>query len=300
MEQPYSETLIQCPLCGAGELAPLLTATDATASTETFIIQKCVPCGFAFTNPRPDKEHIGRYYKAETYISHSDSTRRLQDRLYQSVRRRTLEQKHKLIAKYHSSGSILDYGCGTGDFLAHMGKQGYSTTGVEPSPEARAHATKKHALVPAANLNAILPDTTFQVVTLWHVLEHIHDLEGTVSELTQKLAHGGLLVIAVPDRESWDAHHYAGDWAAWDVPRHLYHFRRADIRKLIGRHGLQLLRPMPMWFDAYYVSMLSEQHKGVPVFRSLIKGALYGLLSNLFAVCSQRPTSSTLYLAQKV
>lgn len=293
------QTVAQCPLCAARELHTFLTAVDHTVSHQPFEIRRCGTCGFCFTSPRPEPAEIGAYYQSADYISHSNTSASLQDKLYQRVRRRALRGKHKLIHHYTSHGAVLDLGCGTGEFLGYLKQRGYKTQGIEPSALARAQAEQRHGLVVSASLEELAPSPMFDVITLWHVLEHVYDVRHTLHELHRRAVPGALLVIAVPDRESWDAQHYRADWAAYDVPRHLSHFRRQDLKRFLEESGFVLLNMRPMWFDAPYVSMLSERHRGAGAAGALLKGALWGTLSNLIAATTPRPTSSTLYVCRK-
>jgi len=291
------ENVDKCPICGSPEHALAVTAVDHTVSHDRFAIHACKQCGFHFTTPRPTQQEIGAYYLSKDYISHEAKAHGLRDRIYHLVRKRAIRGKHQLIARHQPSGTALDVGCGTGDFLAYLRDCGYAVQGVEVSDQARAVADSKGLQV-APNLEH-LKAGTFDLITLWHVLEHVEDPRHTLQQLHDRCAHNGLLVIAVPDRESWDSQHYGPQWAAWDVPRHLSHFRRTDIKRLLGEVGFTFLESRKMWFDAPYVCMLSEQYRGAGQLSSMVKGALSGFQSNLVSMTSKRPTSSTLYLAKR-
>lgn len=293
------ETLNSCPVCAGQKLLPALEVVDLSVSRERFQLVGCAACGFRFTNPRPAASELGRYYQSEDYISHTNAARTLRDRIYQRVRRFTLAAKYRLVHRYEPHGQVLDVGCGTGEFLAYLKSRGYLVRGVEPSLKAREMAIATHALDVVPDLDSVRRTEGFRVITLWHVLEHLPDLHETFKKLFSLLADGGLLVIAVPDRGSWDAQHYGADWAAWDVPRHLSHFRQTDIRKLLHEHGFELVRIKRMWFDAAYVAMLSEGFRGKGQGAALAIGGLVGLWSNLVALVSGRPASSSLYIARK-
>jgi 2-polyprenyl-3-methyl-5-hydroxy-6-metoxy-1,4-benzoquinol methylase len=295
----YTEPLETCPVCAGGAWLPFLSPKDQTVSGEVFHLTTCRTCGFCATNPRPSGAHIGRYYDSPGYISHSNSKAGFQDRLYQFVRRQAIRSKHRLIAHYKPNGQVLDLGCGTGEFLGYLKSQGYLTTGVEPGVAARERAIANYSLEVLPTLEQVPSLEQFKVITLWHVLEHVHDVRDTLKKLHARLSPKGLLVIAVPDRESWDAQHYEAGWAAYDVPRHLSHFRRDDIHRLLTEHGFRMLATKPMWFDAPYVSMLSEKYKGAGALGALMKGTLVGLASNAVAATTPRPTSSSLYVAEK-
>ena len=293
------ETLNTCPVCAGRQILPALEVIDRSVSREHFQLMDCAACGFRFTNPRPPASDLGRYYQSADYISHTNAARTVRDRLYQRVRRFALAGKYRLVHRYEPQGHVLDMGCGTGEFLAYLKSRGYLVQGVEPSLKAREMAIAKHALEIVPDLDSVRHSEGFRVITLWHVLEHLPALRETLNKLFSLLADGGLLVIAVPDRGSWDAGHYGADWAAWDVPRHLLHFRQADIKRLLNEHGFELVRVKRMWFDAPYVAMLSEGMRGRGAEAALIIGGLVGMWSNLVALLSGRPASSSLYIARK-
>lgn len=299
VEQPPLEAVLACPICAQDRWSAIGSPTDHTASGQDFTITRCDHCGFYATNPRPTPQDIGRYYIAPNYVSHNNQTRNLKDRVYRAVRKRTIQNKHKLIADLKPNGRVLDMGCGTGEFLAYMKGQGYLVQGIEPGLSAREQAIANHALDVVPDLNMVPGQEQFQVITLWHVLEHVHDLHDTLKRLYARLSAGGFLVIAVPDRGSWDAEHYGMHWAAYDVPRHLSHFRQQDVHRLLSDHGFQHKKDRRMWFDAPYVSILSEQNMDRSAGTAFLLGALVGLWSNLHALLG-RPTSSTLYIAQKL
>ncbi|MBS1546413.1 MAG: class I SAM-dependent methyltransferase [Bacteroidetes bacterium] len=292
------EHIQQCPICQARQLELSFTAEDYTVSHERFTVQRCQACGFRFTSPRPDQSSIGKYYLSASYISHAGQASGFKDRVYHYVRKRAIKNKHALIARYHSSGRLLDVGCGTGDFLAYMQTQHFQVQGVEVSSAARGFAQAKGVKV-QPELAAIPITPAFDVITLWHVLEHVPDPMEALREIYARLSPGGLLVVAVPDNESWDCRHYGSTWAAWDVPRHLSHFRQNDIVRMFKEIGFEPLPVHNMWFDAPYVSMLSEQYNGAGTLSSFIKGTVLGLWSNAVALFTGGPTSSSLNLAKK-
>lgn len=298
MEHPPPELLPTCPVCGGSEFLPALSVVDHSVSREVFHLVDCISCGFRITNPRPSPSEIARYYESPDYISHTNSKRTLADRIYQVVRRITIRRKGQLVSKHTRRGHALDIGCGTGEFLAHLKFLGYDTVGIEPSPIARRQAQER-GLTVFDDLGTLSPSRQFDAITLWHVLEHFHHPENAVAMINELLSPTGRLFIAVPDREGWDCDHYGAMWAAWDVPRHLSHFRSQDIEKLLWRHGLHLVERRRMWFDAPYVSMLSERHRSQGKAAALFRGIVVGSWSNLLSVVTRRPTSSTLFIAKR-
>ena len=251
-----------CPACGSDRVSEALKAKDYTVSKETFAIWHCDDCTLRFTQNVPEEELIGPYYQSEEYVSHSNASEGLINGLYQRVRNVTLTQKRKLLEELtgKKSGSVLDVGCGTGEFLHTMKQAGWQTRGLEPDEGARAFAKTSYGLDVSQPVDLFSLDGTYDVVTLWHVLEHVHRLHDYLDRLRELIGKAGTLIIAVPNYTSPDAQHYGAHWAAYDVPRHLYHFSPASMRKLLERHGLwvSLTRPMP--FDAFYVSLLSERY----------------------------------------
>lgn len=289
----------ECPVCGSENINPLFSATDHTVSKSDFVIWQCGSCTLRFTQDVPDEAHIGPYYKAEAYISHTDSHKGLVNRVYQRVRRFTLRQKVRLIERSAGirGGSVLDVGCGTGAFLRTMKEAGWKVQGLEPDPDARRLATDSGVPVQPAELLYELPAASFDVITLWHVLEHVHDLHRYMDQLKALLKEGGRLFIAVPNYTALDADIYRFHWAAYDVPRHLYHFSPKSLETLLQRHGLRLLDKRPMWFDSFYISLLSSRYqKG---HTSWIGAPLAGLRSNLKALGNNDRCSSITYVVGK-
>ncbi|GAB4091531.1 class I SAM-dependent methyltransferase [Flaviaesturariibacter terrae] len=287
----------QCPVCDSRSISAVLTATDYTVSHEEFPIWECAACRLRFTQDVPDAAHIGPYYKSPEYISHSDSSEGLINRLYQRVRRSTLRQKVRLVTKAcrRSSGRALDVGCGTGAFLNALRGAGWTVLGLEPDEDARALAVRRYGLdVREAGELYRLPPASFDLITLWHVLEHVHDLQGYIAQLKSLLAPGGRLVVAVPNYTSGDASIYGRYWAAYDVPRHLYHFAPESVKVLVQRHGLQLLAEHPMWYDSFYISLLSSRYRSGHT--QWLSAPLAGLRSNLGAVADKERCSSLTYI----
>lgn len=300
MEHSTLETLPSCPLCNSPQQVAGRTVQDHSISGEAFSLAVCSSCGFCFTNPRPGAAAIGRYYQGDNYISHNTTSATFRDKLYRLARSWALGRKHATIHALQPNGRVLDVGCGTGDFLAHLMSRGYMVEGVEPSLLAREQAIANHSLRVVPALEQLEKHERYQVVTMWHVLEHVPDLRATFKKLFALLADRGLLLIAVPDRQSWDAAHYGSTWAAWDVPRHLSHFRRPDVHRLLREHGFELVATRKMWLDALYIAMLSEQYKGRSKATALILGTLVGTWSNVLALFGGRPTSSSLFIARKI
>ncbi len=244
------------------------------------------------TSPRPNSNSLSQYYESENYISHTNSAKTLIDYIYKRVRSLTLKWKLNLIKSYKHKGKLLDYGCGTGEFLNVCQIASWRCKGIEPSPVARRKASNLTKLPISESLNQ-LGSEKFDVITLWHVLEHVEDLNEKISELKGCLAEGGIILIAVPNHESLDAKKYKSSWAGYDVPRHLWHFNQPTMRSLLIKHGLKLLNTTPMKQDSFYVSLLSEkyQHPKANLLTSTVKAFITGLQSNLEARKSQNYSS---------
>ncbi len=286
-----------CPACGSAAIKNVLSARDHTVSGETFIIAECTSCSLRFTREPPDRASISAYYKSDNYISHTDSTKGLINRLYQSVRKRTLKQKQRLIEKEMgiTKGNLLDVGSGTGAFVNQMKQAGWEVTGLEPDPGARS-VGKQLYNIELEDISQFyqLPLLTYDVITLWHVLEHVHELQEYVARLRLLLKENGKLFIAVPNYTSKDAALYGDNWAAYDVPRHLYHFSPLSIQKLMEKHGLRILTYRPMWYDSFYVSLLSSKYK---YGKTKLLGSFFnGLRSNLKAMGDAKRCSSVIYI----
>ena len=233
-----------CPVCGSENIQFCLSAKDHTDSKKNFPVWHCNTCTARFTQDVPAENEIGVYYASEDYVSHSDTKKGLVNKLYHVVRERTLRSKRKLVISEtgKAKGSILDIGCGTGAFLHTMQEAGWDITGVEPDEVARKKAKELYVIDPLDPSKLFqLQAQTFNAVTMWHVLEHVHNLHDYLHQISSLLAPGGKLFIAVPNYTSYDANKYEEHWAAWDVPRHLYHFSPASMEQLLEKHDLKLI-----------------------------------------------------------
>jgi len=256
---------------------PFLTVKDYSVSKEDFNLYHDESLDLVFTFPQPDENSLPKYYESEDYISHTDGKRSLFEKAYQFIKNIALKNKLNLINNLQKEkGSLLDIGAGTGEFLNVANKNGWETTGVEPSEKAKSIAISKGVSF-AENIN-VLENHSFDVITMWHVLEHVPDIEKQIKELKRLLKPDGTILIAVPNFNSFDAKHYGKFWAAYDVPRHLWHFSKTAIKMLFEREKLQLVKVLPMPFDAFYVSLLSEKYKTGKM--NFIKAFVIGLRSN--------------------
>ncbi len=283
-----------CPICQRGAFTPFLNAVDYTVSKSTFSIVKCDNCDFHFTNPIPVIDEIGEYYKSESYVSHSSTNKGLINKLYQTVRKRTLKKKVKLVQQVAKGNQLLDIGAGTGHFIDACQQAGLQPLGLEPDEDARNFATTNFdvAIEPIEELYQ-LAEKSKDVITMWHVLEHVYNLREDIAQIERVLKDDGTLIVAVPNRNSYDAKKYKEFWAAYDLPIHLYHFTPNDIRRLFDQFQMEVKEVLPMKYDSFYVSMLSEKYKG----GNLPNAFLTGLRSNIKA--DGESYSSQIYILQK-
>lgn len=289
-----------CPACNATSIEPVLAVKDQTVSQQVFDIWQCQACTLRFTQGIPGESAIGKYYQSETYISHTNTNKGLVNRLYHIVRGFTLKSKRKLVQSTsgRNTGQLLDVGAGVGVFAGFMQQSGWQVIGLEPDPATRQRAQELHqvSLHDTSRLFQ-LPAESYDVITLWHVLEHVHRLQEYLAQLKKLLKPGGVLLVAVPNYTSYDAAYYGEYWAAYDVPRHLYHFSPASMQMLLQQHGLNVQSIQPMWFDSFYVSLLSEKYKTGKA--SLVRGFMTGLRSNRKAMGEKERCSSLIYVIGK-
>lgn len=289
------ERLDQCPICKSGNYNNFIICKDYAVSQESFAIVQCKKCDFKFTNPRPSAESLGKYYSSENYVSHTNKGNNLINSVYKLVRYYTINKKVKFIDNFHSSGNLLDIGCGTGFFIKRAKEKGWNVLGVEPSVSAREKISEKMQPFVYDSIKDIKLKKHFHIITLWHVIEHIPDLEATLKKIKKLLHPEGKIIIAVPNANSWDAQYYKEYWAAYDLPRHLYHFSPDTMKNLLKSNKFKLEDIYPMKLDAYYVSLLSEKYKNGGNIISALKN---GYKSNIYAAENNNNYSSLIYVAK--
>ena len=291
---------LNCPVCDGMEFKKVITAIDNTVSKKEFDIVECAGCSLRFTQDVPDANAIAAYYKSEDYISHTNSSKGVINQLYQIVRGITLKQKQQNIQKVTGlkTGRLLDVGSGTGMFVKQMRDAGWDVTGAEPDADARQIALNQNQTV-LSEMDVLdsLEKESFDAISLWHVLEHVHELDAFMIKLKSLLKPTGTMFIALPNYTSLDAEHYKDHWAAYDVPRHLYHFSPRSIDVLMNKNGLQVIKRQPMWFDSFYISLLSSKYQNGSV--NYLTAFLKGLQSNMKAIRSHQKSSSIIYLVKK-
>ena len=291
-----------CPICNKEVIGFLLHCKDYSLTQESFQIIQCAHCNLKYTDPVPGKNEIAPYYNFPSYISHTDDNTGLINKLYHKVRNHTLSQKTNWVQSLFTGykGQLLEVGAGTGAFAHAMTKKGWNVTALEPDAASRerALATYQINIAPIEDLYT-LSENKFDVITLWHVLEHVHDLNDYIRTFYKLLRPNGRLIIAVPNYTSFDAQFYKKYWAAYDVPRHLYHFSPHAMEYLAKKCKMQIVSMQPMWFDSFYVSLLSERYKKTGIL-GMLRAVIMGGISNLIALKNNRRASSIVYEIKKI
>lgn len=287
-----------CPFCNSQNNTHYLNLKDYFLSQEEFDIVRCNECGLLYTSPRPDAGIMQKYYDSDQYFSHQENSSGLIPRIYEFVKSFNLKRKLSIATSGKSAGKILDIGCGTGDFLLKAKQNRWDISALEPNDHAREIASKRLD-IPIIRPEDIseMPDSSFDVITMWHVLEHVENLREETEHLYRLLKAGGRLVIAVPNYQSYDAKYYKDKWAAWDVPRHLSHFDKTSMLNTFSNYkDLNINEITTLRWDSYYISLLSEKYlnHSVPFIRAMFRG----FLSNLKAMSSGE-YSTLVYVFEK-
>lgn len=284
-----------CPLCQSHNISHWLKTTDFMLSKADFGLWKCNDCSFVFTQDIPSPGEIGRYYQSKHYISHSDTRKGLMNKMYHLGRTFMLNRKYAMVRKTVKGDRLLDIGTGTGYFAGYMKKKGFQVIGVEIDPSAREFAKTGFGIrvhTPEDFLEGRIQGE-FDVISMWHVLEHLDNFDLYIGRMLKHLASGGVLVVALPNHAAYDARHYKKFWAGYDVPRHLWHFTPVTIQKLAEKHGLVIKKMKKLPLDPFYNSMLSEKYKGNKLF--MISGMIIGKLAYLESLFSLKKSSSLVY-----
>lgn len=286
-----------CPLCSSGHFNEYLVCKDYTVSKEDFTITQCDQCKLLLTSPRPTADTLSNYYQSEDYISHQNKSTNPINFIYKLARYFTIKSKVNLLNRFANKGNVLDIGCGTGHFLKACKSNGWSIAGVEPDPTAREIASAQTGMAVKNDLH-LIENNTFDAITLWHVLEHVADLNLYIEKLYTLLDKNGIMIVAVPNYRSYDAQYYQKYWAAYDVPRHLYHFDQDTMKQLMHNHQLKVKEVVPMKLDAFYVSLLSEGYKQRGAMKYPLS-IINGWKSNRYAKKNNKNYSSLIYIITK-
>lgn len=290
----------QCPVCDGTNLEEFQKNFDYSITREDFELYKCADCGFVLTQDIPDETSIGRYYKSDAYISHSDTTKGFVNKIYHTVRAIMLDKKAKMVEAVSGirKGKLLDIGTGLAYFPNHMKSRGWQVSGIEQDPEARKSAEQNFGIsAEAPEALYKMEGEEFDVISLWHVLEHVHDLAGYMNVIKANLKDEGTLVIALPNQASPDAKYYGKYWAAYDVPRHLWHWNPKTFELFAQKHGFTLIEKRPMPMDGFYVSLLSEKYKKGKM--NLFSGFRRGMVTWFKSLNNTDLSSSVIYFLRK-
>jgi 2-polyprenyl-3-methyl-5-hydroxy-6-metoxy-1,4-benzoquinol methylase len=288
-----------CIACKKSAFETLIASKDYCVSREDFTVTKCTNCGFAFTANAPDAQHIGKYYEQADYISHTDTKEGLFFKVYHKVRTYMLGQKLAYIKAHNLIKSLLDIGSGTGYFVNHVKHLKIEVLGFEPDAAARAQAKKNFDLDLESSLEEVRQSKkTFDAISMWHVLEHVHELDVYFEHFRSLLNDKGLLVIAVPNYTSYDASFYKKYWAAYDLPKHLWHFSPQSVKLLAANHQFKHVQSYAMPFDPFYIALLSEGHKKSGIFGK-IRALCVGGISFFKGLVSSEKASSVVYIFSK-
>lgn len=289
-----------CPVCNSDRPEYWIRTTDHFLSKEPFELWKCPECGFVFTQDHPDEAEIVRYYESEDYISHNDSSKGFSDTLYRLARRFLLRRKKRIVRKVTGlkTGSLLDIGSGTGHFLNIMKNGGWRVQGIEVNDKARAFSVTGFGLnvVPGEQISS-LPSDNFDAVTLWHVLEHIQNPFTCMMEISRMLKPGGVCIVALPNCSSFDARYFREFWAAYDVPRHIWHFTPGTCRTFAEKAGFKVAGIKSLPIDVFYISILSEKYRKTRFY--FVAGILKGMLFAFKSLFSQDRSSSLIYFLHR-
>jgi SAM-dependent methyltransferase len=289
-----------CPLCHASNLDDYIPVSDHFLSGEKFMLIKCRECGLVITQDHPDEKDAGRYYESVNYVSHNDKAGGISAAVYRIAREFMLKRKYRMICRAAGMdrGKLLDIGSGTGHFLAMMKKNGWSVTGIEVNEKAREYSKENFGLDVKTGLdNSVIESGPFDVITLWHVLEHFQNPFSYMNEISKLLKKEGILVIALPNSQSSDALYYGEFWAAWDVPRHLWHFTPDVFKRFAQNYGYTVKSMKPLPLDVFYISFLSEKYKGSRT--PFLKGLFIGLRFLLTSPSDGKESSSVIYNLSK-
>jgi SAM-dependent methyltransferase len=290
----------QCPLCLSLNIGQRLECKDHFVSRSLFQVAGCNDCGFVFTQDPPGEEEIGSYYESGDYISHSDISKGIVNKLYRLARGLMLRRKRDIVTRVTGlrTGSLLDIGSGTGYFADTMKRGGWDVKGIEINEKARIFAQSNFGLdISSPDKLPALVKNSFDCITLWHVMEHFHDPGKYIYEISDLLKPGGICLVALPNSSSYDACYYGSEWAAWDVPRHLWHFTPDTFSQFAGKHEMKVVRQLILPLDVFYISILSEKYRRSAL--PLIKGGFLAVWFTIRTIFNRKRCSSIIYILKK-
>jgi len=245
---------------------------------------------------------MAEHYQAEGYdpFQEVESGSSLSQKLYALAKPFGLSWKRRLVSRYlPHPGSLLEIGTGTGSFLDTMHKGGWEVQGCEKDDNAARFAREKlHLDVFNGDLSDVKDlKESYDAVTFWHSLEHIHRIKENLSVVKKVIKQDGRLFIALPNPDSCDAAIYANRWVAWDAPRHLWHFKPSAMEGLLRQYGFRLIRCHAMPLDPFYNSLLSEfLHSGGGWWRYPLRFPSVAMLSFIQGIIDSRKGSSVTYV----
>lgn len=269
-----------------------ISVKDHLVSKETFHIVFDGGVGAWKTTPQPSQQELKAYYPKEGYLSHADKANGLKDRLYLWVKKRNIQTKLRWIGLNSEQSKLLDFGAGNGAFALVAQAKGWRVYTQEFSEDVLLSLKEKGL----KTVDVSKQKDTYDAITLWHVFEHLPNPKAQLATFYNALAPGGSLVLALPNINAWDARHYGAQWAGYDVPRHLWHYNKAAIVELAKDTGFYLVNTHNMFWDAFYVSLLSEQYRHAKC--SWINAVIKGSLSNLLG-WRKKNTSALTFILQK-
>jgi 2-polyprenyl-3-methyl-5-hydroxy-6-metoxy-1,4-benzoquinol methylase len=282
-------------------IAGHLLCSDHSVSAKIFPISRCNSCGFLFTQDYPEITEIDKYYESPDYISHSDTSEGIINKIYHLIRRVMLLRKRNIIQKLTGlqKGALLDVGSGTGHFASLMKESGWDVKGIEINEKARNFSTRTFGLEVITPDNiASLQAGSFDCATMWHVLEHFYDPQKYITDVMTLLRPGGICLVALPNCSSLDAQHYGKFWAAYDVPRHLWHFNPHSFSLFVEKSRLSIECQLILPFDVFYISALSEKYKGSRW--PFLKGIAWGKWFASLTLFNRNKSSSVIYVIRKL
>jgi 2-polyprenyl-3-methyl-5-hydroxy-6-metoxy-1,4-benzoquinol methylase len=290
-----------CPVCGSPEFefSHYLNVPDWLVSKENFELKKCGNCSFIFTANAPLLENAGPYYESEEYVEHTDTNKGLIYGVYHQARKLMLKFKLSNIRSYSKSTKLLDIGSGSGYFINYMKQNGYNVSGVEISDKAVALCKDKFDISvnsPTEFLAEKLPKD-FDIITMWHVFEHVYSFNEYFDILHKSLKENGHVFVALPNPNCFEAKHYKNYWNGFDTPRHLWHFTPKTFKQFAEGHGFEMISMKRLPLDPFFNAMVSSSYKSGLKF--LPYTFTIGLISFINGLINRDKASSLIYILKK-